>query len=234
MKKTVFIILGFLVAILCSSTAFAMTEPCQHEWILVEQENPTYSNPGFKDYECEYCVATKHEIVPKRTMNVKQKKAVRPLLNFMAAAKAYNSRKILKCFASKLHDPFSGRKTIKKIFRKYNKKYLSHDILVIKAGSKKGSIKVSIESPNLDDAFDKAYSAVLRYTNRHPNISQKAANKYLDKKIKRYAKKYKHSIDEIDLRVKTIKTKKGWKIKKYNSRLLNCIDCDYDAFFEGL
>lgn len=227
-------IIAFSFVLLCVSCAVAFAnDSCVHSWESIKYVSSTYSHPGVDTEHCIYCGKTRKTVYPIKRMTTEQKKAFKPFRNFMKAAKVYNVRRVRKCFARKLTDAFSGRNTIKKIFRRYNKKCLSFDIEKVSVHSKKCTIEMNITYPILDKAFRKAYKQTNRMIARGKITTQKALNRYLDKKIKKYAKKYKPKIETEEFIVKTIKTKRGWRIKKYYADLLNSIDCDYDFFFKG-
>ena len=147
---------------------------------------------------------------------------------YMKEAKNTNAKKMSKCIKSPGEFKFTP-KEVKKAFPYFSKIYLknkkiSYTYKSINVTGKTAVVKVSVKSPNIKKAADKAMEDFIKYAFNHPNMSENESDtlffKLLKKAIqKRGVQMYKHTMT-----FKMVKTAHGWKINKST-------DADYDLVF---
>lgn len=223
------VVLTFSLAV--SSFAFAKNESCHHKWRVNEIEEPSYSFPGYKLKECVLCGKLNDISIPAKKMTRRQKKAFRPLDKFDFHSYYYDFKDMCKCFKKKPSGLFKY-KSMQKVAAIANQKYFSMDVKKIKCKKKICSFKITINYANYERAIAQAFWDLTIYQASHKKMSSKKVAKRMSKKLRKYFKKYKPEEKKETFWVKTVKTKKGWKIKKSYFRLINSVNFNFNRVFK--
>ena len=200
----------------------------KHKWSSWKVSvNSTYYKTGKKYRTCTICKQKQTAVVPKKVLSATQKKKVAPAINFYKYAHSYNSKKMKSQFAkpSKCKIADSGS-YIGNYSKKYNKKQLKYKLVSASFKKNSASVKLAVTFPNHYGVFYDAFEDLYNYCLRNPNKKDSVYEKYLQRRINYYERKCTPETSTKNIVFNLKKTKKGWKISKATSSMINSVNCN--------